>query len=494
MKKGCGIILAIWIALAGAYGYVAWQKTRQLFPSAVIALLGGTFASVFVAGFVGLFTGARDRAALRRAMNGEALQDGRLEAASGTIRPLDAPLDAPFTGRACVAYEYDVKPPRVAQSEFAGVALAPCAIDTPRGPVRVLGWTVLDQFPRETGSAIDRTRGAAYLEAAPFERIGLTSLVPVLSELLADDDGSIRKDFRIGADAVILTERKIEERIVPVGAPVTLIGRWSEAKRGFAPAGTSINRLFPGELAGVKRHVAGNTVATFWSGLIFFLALHAILVPMYLLTPEGGLNRRSVWDERDCDRQKRLLAEGANANESGRDGLTPLMNAARLSEPACLTNLIDAGARLETTDQDGATALAQAIVAGRDDNVAILLAAGAKDFRITEATGEPVEAGAAPLVVVDDYIAAVHRGDFETMARLMSGASVKLMEERRDDLPMWQSLRPKTHDLVSGWMTGTAATLTVRGATPSGEQRVNYHLEKGPAGWRITKEWFSDRR
>ena len=201
---------------------------------------------------------------------------------------------------------------------------------------------------------------------------------------------------------------------------------------------------------------------------------------MYLLTPEGGLKRtESVWDERDCDRQKALLAAGADANESGSDGLTPLMNAARMGEPDCVTNLIAAGARLETADKDGDTALGQAIVAGRDDNVAILRAAGASDFRITEATGEPVEDGAAPLVVVTDYIAAVHRGDFETMARLKSGTSVELMEARRDDLPMWQSLRPKTHDLVSGWMTGTAATLIVRGATPSGEQRVNYHLENG---------------
>ena len=141
-----------------------------------------------------------------------------------------------------------------------------------------------------------------------------------------------------------------------------------------------------------------------------------------------------MWDERDCDRQKALLAAGADANESGRDGLTPLMNAARQGEPACVTNLIAAGARLETADKDGDTALAQAIVAGRDENVEILRAAGAKDFRVTEATGEPVEDDAAPLAVVNDYIAAVHRGDFETMARLRSGSSVKLMEARREPI------------------------------------------------------------
>ena len=49
--------------------------------------------------------------------------------------------------------------------------------------------------------------------------------------------------------------------------------------------------------------------------------LHAILVPMYLLTPEGGLKPvESVWDERDCDRQKALLTAGANPNESSVTG------------------------------------------------------------------------------------------------------------------------------------------------------------------------------
>ena len=500
MKKGCGFILAVWLVLAGAYGYVARQRIHEWAPAVMIAVLGGTFASALVGSFAGLFTGARDRAALLRAIDGEAFRDGRLEAASGPIRPLDAALQAPFTGRACVAYEYDVKPPGANRpSDFAGVALAPCAIDTPRGSVRVLGWAVLDQFPRESGEAVDRVRGAAYLRTASLERLGVTGVLSVLSELLADDDGTIRKDFQIGAETVDLDGRAIEERIVPAGATVTLLGRWSEAKRGFAPTGpSSINRLFAGQLAGTRKEVRGTAVRTFATGLIMFLALHAILVPMYFLAPARGTTRSgspaSVWDERDCDRQKTLLAAGANPNESGADGLTPLMNAARMGETACVENLIAAGARLETADKDGDTALAQAIVAGRDANVETLRAAGAKDFRIAAGTGRPVTDESEPFAAVKDYIAAVHRGDFETMARLRAGASAELMEARRADLPLWQSLRPKSPALVDGWMTEEAATLTVRGATPDGDHRVSYHVEDSPSGWRIKKEWFPDLR
>ena len=498
MKKSCGLSLLVWALFVAAYGYVAWQKIHELVPSAMIAVLGGTFAAVLVGSFVGLFTGARDRGALRRAVNAEEPQDGRLEAASGPVRPLDAPLSAPFTGRPCVAYEYDVKRPGADRSEFAGVALAPCAIETPRGDARVLGWAILDEFPRDTGDKIDRGRGAAYLRAANAEPLGLTSVISVLSDLLTDDDGSIRKDFRIGGEAVDLEGRQVEERIVPAGAVVTILGRWSAEKRGFAPSGAVMNRLFPGDLAGITRRVGGDAVKTFGTGLFFFLALHAILVPMYLLAPTQGASGSktpdSVWDERDCDRQKAALAAGANPNERGTDGLTALMNAARQGEPACVQNLVAAGARIESADRRGDTALAQAIVAGRADNIEILRKAGAKDFRVTAANGRPVREDSDPFVIVKEYIAAVHRGDFETMARLMRGATLERMEERKADLALWQSIRPRVPELVDGWMSEEEATLTVHGPSGSGERRVIYHLEYGQDGWRIRREWFPELR
>src|SRR5262249_42449405 len=167
---------------------------------------GGTGRTVRggpVGSFAGLFTGARDRAALRRAASGEPMRDGRLEAASGPIQPIATPLEAPFTGRPCVAYEYDVKQHAAVTSrdqgtrasEYTGVALAPCAINTVRGSVRVLGWALLDQFQAAGDASIDRARGAAYLKSVPLEPLGITRILSVFGELLADDDGSIRKDF-----------------------------------------------------------------------------------------------------------------------------------------------------------------------------------------------------------------------------------------------------------------------------------------------------------
>lgn len=286
MKKSCALSAAVWVVCMAAYGWVAWRKTRETVPAVAIGFLGGTFAAMLVGAAWGLVTGNDDRSALRRALKGEPPQDGRLEAASGTVRALGAALESPFTGRPCVAYEYNVKDPRAGRSDFAGVALVPCAIDTPRGAVRILGWSLLDEFPKALKDEIDRARGLAYLKGATFEPLGLTNALSFLSSLIADQDGNIRKDMRIEDSVPDLDRKRVEERVVPVGSTVTVLGIWSEAQRGFAPASSAaLNRLYPVSPASVLTDVRGSALKSFGIALFFFIALHAILVPMYLLAP-----------------------------------------------------------------------------------------------------------------------------------------------------------------------------------------------------------------
>jgi Ankyrin repeats (3 copies) len=503
VKKTCGLALVVWVLLVGAYGYVAWGRLHQLFPSIAIGVLGGTFAAMLVSSFIGLFTGGRDRGALRRAANAEPMRDGRLEAASGSIRAVERALEAPFSGQACVAYEYDVKQPLEGHSDFAGFALAPCAIQTLRGPARVFGYPMLDRFPPTTDDRIDRARGERYLSSATFEPLGLTSIVSQFSQLVSDDDGSVRKDLRVGNAPVSLANERIQERVLPEGTPVTILGYWSEARQGFVPTGAALVRIFPGDIQGVRAATGGDAVKTFGIAVAFFTILHAMLVPAYFLAPGGSASRsstsgstgvESVWDERDCDRQKTLLAAGADPNERGQDAITPLMNAARLDDPACVSNLIAAGAHLEDRDKRGDTALAQAITGERDDNAKVLLAAGAKDFRVTAATGQPIIMDSEPVTAVRGYIDAVYRGDFETMARLMAHVSVARLQDSKADLPSWQSMLPKEFSLVEGWMSDAAATMTIHGATKAGDRQVSFHVERRPDGWQIQKEWFHEIR
>ncbi len=498
MKKGCAFGLLLWLALAGVYGYVAWTKIREPIPTAIVGVLGGTFAAMLVSSFVGLFTGAGDRGAIKRAMAGELPRDGKLEAVSGSIRPEGAGLEAPFTGRPCVAYEYDVKSRNEGKSDFAGVALAPCAVHGQQGPARLLGWAVLDPFGNSGRDEIDLERGLRYLRSATFEKLSFTSMLSVLSALLADDDGAIRKDFRITDGEPHLEGRKITEKIVSVGAQVTLLGRWSASRGGFAPEGAmTMNRLYPGDFPTTLRNVGGASIKTFVAGLVFFLGLHAILVPMYLLSPKRDPQGQalpshpSVWDERDCARQKVLLDAGADPNERNQ-GRTALMNAAREGSIPCVQNLLAAGARIEDVDSGGNTALGEAIVAEREDTGDVLRKAGAKDFRITAANGRKMTQDSEPFAVVKAYAAAVHAADFATMAKLVPGSSVKFLQEHKENLALWQSLRPKDPKLKEGWMTDDAATLTVTDATPGGRRTVAYHLQKSFEGWRIFQEWFPE--
>ncbi|MCM3876626.1 MAG: hypothetical protein NEA02_09420, partial [Thermoanaerobaculia bacterium] len=208
------------------------------------------------------------------------------EAATGPVRALGAPLEAPFTGLQCVAYEYNVKNRAEGRSDFTGVALAPCVIDTARGPVKILGWSLLDEFPKALKENIDRDRGLAYLQSAKFEPLGLSNALSFLSDLIADQDGTIRKDLRIADSEPNLEKRRIEERVVPVGSTVTILGTWSEARGGFAPeSSVAMNRLYPFGPDLLLRELRGKPLKAFGVAVFFFIALHAILVPMFFLAP-----------------------------------------------------------------------------------------------------------------------------------------------------------------------------------------------------------------
>ena len=97
------------------------------------------------------------------------LRDGERVVVRGPITPLREPLKSPFTGHDCVAYRYvvdarkknlDGPPSRI--RDYWGLALCPCAIETPAGPVRILGWPVPgDAGGRDAGQVSERTPTSA---------------------------------------------------------------------------------------------------------------------------------------------------------------------------------------------------------------------------------------------------------------------------------------------------------------------------------------------
>lgn len=282
LAKGFGRILAVWLVLVGAYAFAVWERIGELWTVAIVSVVGGTVAGLLLISIIGLITGGRDRAAIHRALSGEAPRDGQLEAASGPISAIYRPLEAPFTGQLCVAYEYTVVRRHRGPTEFVGAALAPSVIETIRGPARLPGWSLLNDFPITPDGRIDRVRGTHYLSSTASERLGVTGILPMFAELLSDDDGAIRKDFR-HVDTVNLEGRRIRESSIPVGATVTILGQWSDARRGFVAAPPGMNQLFPGDLAVARRRLRKNAVTLFAIHVGFFVVFNAMLVVKFRL-------------------------------------------------------------------------------------------------------------------------------------------------------------------------------------------------------------------
>lgn len=209
MVRGCLLSLGLYLALA--VGYFCWLDSVFEPP--------GTYIGAGVVGFLVLCclgalsnarTALRDWSLAAIARHGLPPRDGELTAVAGTIHPLGEPLIAPFSGQPCVVCEYALASrARVAQGEdrqntgadFAGFLMTPCAIRSPLGDIRMLGFPLLDdrdETPCHGDSAIRNAR--EFLASTTFEdRAGLkfVSVFSVFDQLWSDDDGLVQKNLKL---------------------------------------------------------------------------------------------------------------------------------------------------------------------------------------------------------------------------------------------------------------------------------------------------------
>lgn len=286
VKKGCAIATVILLGLFGGYLYLLWGKIETV-PAIILAGFGSLGLVMVVSQLKAVIFGSGDSGALKRAEQGLPLEDGKEEAVWGPIEPLGAPLEAPFSGRPCVAYEYDAKNPSTTDSEgderpggstLAGFALAPSVIRSNRGDVHLLGFSLLSEFPEKVmKDPEDAERAIRYAGSTEFTEMGLAKLGAMLSTMddaMSDDDGSVRKDMRMkAATASDLAACTLTEKVIAPGETVTAIGLWDAAKGGLVPKlrGKSvIVRLLPGGGAAMVAHSEKRP----W-GLLFFSLLWA---------------------------------------------------------------------------------------------------------------------------------------------------------------------------------------------------------------------------
>lgn len=299
IKKGCLIGSVVFLAVYGAYVWLLWGKILQsgkvqLFPTLLLALFGALGLLMVVSQLKAVIFGSGDAAALKRAEQGLPLEDGREEAVWGPIEPLGATLEAPFSGRTCVAYEYDAKNPSTVDSDgdtrpggstIAGLALAPSVIRSSRGNVNLLGFSLLEKFPSKTfDDAVSRDRAVRYAGSAPFTEMGLAkigAMISAMDAVMADDDGSVRQDMRMsGSSAEDLASCTLEEKVVSPGETVTAVGIWDAAKGGLVPklrGKSTIVRLLPGGGAAMLAYQQKRPWGVFAFSLVWAGFAHAFI-------------------------------------------------------------------------------------------------------------------------------------------------------------------------------------------------------------------------
>jgi hypothetical protein len=272
------LLLGGWAALAGAVMAYLQRAHGQAPPATLgVSLIAGGVAWVAAGLLWGSVRALRERSALAKALRGEPPVDGRITALAGRLEPTGRRLTSPLGGAECVLYGYEILVDRGSGKRrtiapcYRGVALAPSAVVTATGTYRLLA---VPDLAEVEGAAL--SRDAALARATDLVR--RTTFRPKSAaacereECWSDDDGSYRSDVSYvePGETLDLAECRFEERHVRPGAPVCVIGPFSESRGGIVPHPNLFQpvRLVPGDTARVASALVASAFRRLGLGLL----------------------------------------------------------------------------------------------------------------------------------------------------------------------------------------------------------------------------------
>src|SRR5215212_523316 len=133
MLRNCTAAVVVWIALA--IGYFTTLRTLPGAGKYFAALAMATVVAMGLALIHGVRYSISDWRARRRLARGERPRDGDLAAATGPVHPTLDALQAPFSGRPCVLYSYEIGLPHSGEGrparDYVGFGMTRCAVRTP---------------------------------------------------------------------------------------------------------------------------------------------------------------------------------------------------------------------------------------------------------------------------------------------------------------------------------------------------------------------------
>ena len=290
MKKACLVGLLPWAALSAAYWL--WLHQHLNPPADVwVAVIAGFFMSVVIGALRNAMAAAADARRVRRAVEPgggfvEQPVDGATIAVAGTIRPLGEALLAPFSRRRAVLYSFEIEHENPSTrgdmrdvKDFSGFALTPSVIDSMRGAVKLLCYPQLEAVPKETITSPDAiTNAQEYIAGTQWTSMGLNpaAIYREVKDLLTDDDGYVRKDWRMG-EPPDLQQATLREEIVAPGTQVFAIGKWSAEKRGLVPDAGVPARLVAGDARNVLKSLRSKIAGNLFGAILFGVVVNAVL-------------------------------------------------------------------------------------------------------------------------------------------------------------------------------------------------------------------------
>ena len=286
MTRNCSIAIVLWFVLAGAYFYVLRNNPGgdKYWAAVVMA----TVVWVGVVMIQGVRFSLRDWNARKRMARGERPRDGDLAAAIGPVSAGFDTLRAPFSGRECVLYSYDIGPRASGDGrparDYTGFGMARCSVRTPYGEIALGAFPVLEHvFETE----VDRSAAAAYVESTNFEELG--GVIGAVRKMMSVHTTAppIRKDWKIGKPSVDVRHAEVIEKIIAPGETITAFGRYVAASNSIVSdtKEKGFLRLRRGGDALHPPTVPWNAIGSLLGGLALIAAANLVFVYLLHHTP-----------------------------------------------------------------------------------------------------------------------------------------------------------------------------------------------------------------
>jgi ankyrin repeat protein len=542
MKKGCFVGLLTWAICGGAYWYFLHQRFGAPLDK-IVPIAAGFLMAVVVGNLrIGLASAfsAIEVSQQSTAVIGERPPDGKLLTVSGPIRATGPALTTPFSGRPAVLYTYDVS--HLSQGsrdvhfvkDYSGFAMAPSAIDTRFGAIRIMGFPQLQGFGSQLpDSAMNNVK--EYIANTTFTEMSGFDVIAMYNEVksrLTDDAGQMRHDLRLTSDEIPPDATLVEEVVTP-GEQVTAIGRYSAEKGGLIPDINTPLQIVRGDAvassAALWRKARGTVVAALFFaavinaglfGVLHFAGNRKIAIPksseevrqsvdgLHNAARNGDLPAIQRYvaagmsvDSRDDEGKTPLMraadakiagwlvSNGADVNAMDHNGDTALMEQARAGNTDVVKVLVKSGSNLDRKSTTyKSTALEQALDAEKLDVAQVLRDAGAQDDTVTEKNGHALKERDEPVTVPKSWLAAIHREDLQAMR------AVTTYPIKEADFKTWKDVFPPDARMVSGFGNDKAATVVLRGKRLDGSYATfTFQLVHTAYGWEIGNERWETR-